>query len=291
MNPNGRTNNMKLIDVIVGFFKSLFGRKVDGNCGDCSDRTVCQTTDRNKKYVVIVGMETSKWGVCSGADQDSNTMLSLIKQYVDSDHIVKLNNKQATVAAVRKSLEDQIAKVPEDGLFIFTYSGHGGQYPKSHGSKNETDGQDEFLCLFDGPMIDDDLWTMFGRCKGRVLFVADCCHSGTMYRLPSVGGAETDEELLERESLERPFFSKYENVRDVMRRMLVFSGCGEETVSWGDAKNGGVMTSSMKRAFNKCLTYREWWRAFRADSSFKRVRQVPICTKIGAFDLNAKIFN
>lgn len=210
---------------------------------------------------------------------------------MDRDHIIRLNDSQATVKNVVDALNKQISKVPEDGLFTFVYSGHGGQYPKSHGSKNETDGQDEFLCLFDGPMIDDDLWTMFGRCKGRVLFVADCCHSGTMYRLPSVGGAETDEELLERESLERPFFSKYENVRDVMRRMLVFSGCGEETVSWGDAKNGGVMTSSMKRAFNKCLTYREWWRAFRADSSFKRVRQVPICTKIGAFDLNAKIFN
>jgi hypothetical protein len=47
----------------------------------------------------------------------------------------------------------------------------------------------------------------------------------------------------------------------------------------------------MKRAFNKCLNYREWWKAFKSDESFKKVKQVPICTKVGAFDLEAKIFN
>lgn len=292
MNPNGRTNNMKVIDAIIGFIKSLFSKKpADGNCDDCSDRTVCQTTDKNKKYAVIVGMETSKWGGCPGADKDSNTMLALIKQYVDNnqDHIKKLNNKTATVDAVRAALNEQIAKVPEDGLFIFTYSGHGGQYNKSASASNETDGRDEFLCLFDGPMIDDELWTIMNQCKGRVLCIYDCCHSGTMYRLPNEEPG-FDEEAENREPLEKPFFAKYENVRAGIR-MLVFSGCGEETVSWGDSKNGGVMTASMNRAFNKCLNYRDWWKKFKADSAFKKVKQTPICTKVGAFDLEAKVFN
>ena len=283
---------MKLIDIILGFFKSLFKKPTNnGDCDDCIDRAICQTTDKNKKYVVIVGMETSKWGGCPGADKDSNTMFSLINQYVDDkdEHIIRLNNKQATVSAVKNALNKQIAKVPEDGLFIFTYSGHGGQYNKSASAKNETDGRDEFLCLYDDPLIDDDLWTIMNQCKGRVLCIYDCCHSGTMYRLPA-DGAEADEEVAEREPLEKPFFAKYENVRAGIR-MLVFSGCGEETVSWGDSKNGGVMTSSMKRTFNKCLNYREWWKAFKSDASFKKVKQVPICTKVGAFDLEAKIFN
>ena len=279
---------MKIIDIILGFFKSIF-KKPSDDCDNCTDRTVCQTLDKNKKFALVVGMETSKWGSCPGADQDSNTMNAMISQYVDSSHIVRLNNKQATVAAFKKALTEQIEKVPEDGLLIVTYSGHGGQYNKSSTAKDETDGRDEFLCLFDGALIDNDLWEMFGWCKGRVFVVFDCCHSGTMYRLPSVEG-ECEGEVLERESLESPFFSKYENVRDVTRRMFVFSGCGEETVSWGD-RNGGVMTNSMKRAFNKCLTYREWWNKFKADSSFKKVKQVPICTKIGAFDVNAKVFN
>ena len=282
---------MKLLNIIFGFFKKLF-KKPDpnGNCPECEVKDICQTTDKSKKYAVIVGMETSKWGGCPGADKDSNTMLSLIKQYVNADHIKKFNNKEATVSAVKNALNEQIAKVPEDGLFVFTYSGHGGQYNKSATAKNETDGRDEFLCLYDGPLIDDELWTIMNQCKGRVLCIYDCCHSSTMYRLPSEDSDEGSEKTLDRVPLETAFFSKFENTRDPIR-MLVFSGCGEETVSWGDAKNGGVMTSSMNRAFNKCLTYREWWKKFKTDSAFKKVKQVPYCTKIGAFDLEAKIFN
>lgn len=283
---------MKLIDIILGFFKSIFKKPSDdGDCDDCTDRTICQTTDKNKKFALVVGMETSKWGACPGADKDSNTMNAMISQYVDSSHIVRLNNKQATVAAFKKALTEQIEKVPEDGLLILTYSGHGGQYGKSSSAKDETDGRDEFLCLFDGALIDNDLWEMFGWCKGRIFFVADCCHSGTIYRLPVDGESDSSEETLDREPLEQPFFGRFENMRDISRRMLVVSGCGEETVSWGDSKNGGCLTSSMNRAFNKCLNYREWWNKFRTDSSLKKVKQVPICTKIGAFDLNAKIFN
>lgn len=74
-------------------------------------------------------METSKWGKCAGSDKDSNVMQGIIKEY--TNNIVKLNNGQATVEAVRNALKEQIKEVPSDGLFIFTYSGHGGQYNKS----------------------------------------------------------------------------------------------------------------------------------------------------------------
>ena len=56
------------------------------------------------------------------------------------------------------------------------------------------------------------------------------------------------------------------------------------------AKNTGDIETALKN-FNKCLTYREWWKAFKTDSAFKKVKQTPICTKVGAFDLEAKVFN
>ena len=283
---------MKFFNAILGFFKNLFGAgkkpNENGDCDDCEVKAVCQTTDKNKKYALVVGMENSKWGSCSGSNKDSNVMLGLVQQYVDNSHIVKLNDKQGTVSAVRKALEEQIAKVPEDGLFIFTYSGHGGQYNKSSSAKDETDGQDEFLCLYDGALVDNDLWEIFNKCKGRTFVVFDCCHSGTMYRLPNEPEEGIEEE--DRLPLEKPFFAKFENVRAGIS-MLVISGCGEETVSWGDSVNGGVLTCAMKKNFNKCLTYKEWWNKFKQESSFKKVKQVPICTRIGGFDINAKIFN
>ena len=281
---------MKLIDIIVGFFKKIFSKKNDGECGECYEKDVCQTVDRSKKYALIVGVEFSKWGTCAGSNRDSDTMLGLIKQYVDGSHIVKLNNGQATTIAVRKALKEQIAKVPEDGLLIFAYSGHGGQTPKKSNASNETDGKDEFLCLYDGYILDDELWTIFGECKGRILFIVDACHSGTMYRLPSEPIDENLDDAENRIPLEKPFFARFENARSSHRR-LVISGCGEETVSWGDSSQGGVLTSSLKRAFDKCLTYKEWWNKTRIDNAFKKVKQVPIATRIGSFDVNSKVFN
>lgn len=72
---------MKIINAIIGFFRNLFGKKPagDGDCGNCEVKDICQTTDRNKKFAVIVGMENSKWGRCSGSDKDSNVMLGLIR--------------------------------------------------------------------------------------------------------------------------------------------------------------------------------------------------------------------
>ena len=281
---------MKLIDIIVGFFKKIFSKKNDGECDSCNVKDVCQTVDKNKRYAVIIGMESSKWGACAGSNKDSETMLGLIKQYVDGSHIVKLNNGQGTTVAVRKALKEQIAKVPEDGLLIFTYSGHGGQTPKKSNASNETDGKDEFLCLYDGYILDDELWIIFGECKGRILFIVDACHSSTMYRLPSEEIDETLDDAENRLPLDTPFFAKYENARSSIS-MFVISGCDESTVSWGDSIQGGVLTSSLKRAFDKCLTYKEWWNKTRIDNAFKKVKQVPIATRIGSFDVNSKVFN
>ena len=86
---------MKIINAIIGFFRNLFGKKAnsDGDCDNCDVKAVCQTTDRTKKYAVVVGMESSKWGSCAGSTKDSNVMYDLIKQYVDENHIIKYNDR------------------------------------------------------------------------------------------------------------------------------------------------------------------------------------------------------
>ena len=175
---------MKLIDFILDLLKKIFFKKTTNECDACSDRDACaHTIDKSKKYALLIGMETSKWGSCPGANLDSNNMLGMVSQFVDSNHIVKLNDGKATKFAVVKALQDQIAKTPEDGIFVFTYSGHGGQMNASSTAKNETDGKDEFLCLYDNYLIDNDLWTIFNKCKGRILFIVDACHSSTMFSL------------------------------------------------------------------------------------------------------------
>lgn len=78
-------------------------------------------------------------------------------------------------------------------LLFLTYSGHGGQVPDVTGE--EGDKLDETWCLFDGQLIDDELYLELTRFRAgvRILVFSDSCHSGTVTRarpprdLPSAG--------------------------------------------------------------------------------------------------------
>lgn len=92
-----------------------------------------------------------------------------------------------TNAATRKSVIDEIKKAAADlkegDIFFVTYSGHGGQVPDFNGDE-EDDGLDETWCLFDGQLIDDELYELWSMFKSgvRVLVLSDSCHSGTVVR-------------------------------------------------------------------------------------------------------------
>jgi metacaspase-1 len=49
---------------------------------------------------------------------------------------------------------------------------------------DETDRMDETWCLFDGEMLDDELYAAYGKFKPgvRILVLSDSCHSGTVTR-------------------------------------------------------------------------------------------------------------
>ena len=68
-------------------------------------------------------------------------------------------------------------------LFFLTYSGHGGQVPDVNGDE-ETTSKDETWCLYDGELIDDELYFELSRFAAgvRVLVLSDSCHSGTVTR-------------------------------------------------------------------------------------------------------------
>ena len=75
------------------------------------------------------------------------------------------------------------AKALRKGDFFFlTYSGHGGQVPDVTGE--EADKQDETWCLYDGQLIDDELYFELSRFAAgvRILVFSDSCHSGTVTR-------------------------------------------------------------------------------------------------------------
>ena len=92
--------------------------------------------------------------------------------------ITKKATRANLLAALRKA-----AKALGDGDFFFmSFSGHGGQVPDVSGE--EDDKQDETWCLYDGQLIDDELYFELSKFKAgvRIFVVSDSCHSGTVVR-------------------------------------------------------------------------------------------------------------
>jgi len=94
--------------------------------------------------------------------------------------VQSLLTKRATRSAVLGGLAKAAKALKAGDLFFLTYSGHGGQVPDRN--DDEPDAQDETWCLYDGELIDDELYTALGRfARGvRVLVLSDSCHSGTV---------------------------------------------------------------------------------------------------------------
>jgi len=89
---------------------------------------------------------------------------------------------QATRAAVLGAMRQAARTLKSGDFFLLTYSGHGGQVPDTNG--DEKDRQDETWCLWDGQLIDDELYLELSRFAAgvRVLVLSDSCHSGTVTR-------------------------------------------------------------------------------------------------------------
>lgn len=93
-----------------------------------------------------------------------------------------LLTKQGTRAKMLAAMRKAAKQLRKGDLFFLTYSGHGGQVPDVTGE--EIDKQDETWCLYDGQVIDDELYLELSRFAAgvRILVLSDSCHSGTVTR-------------------------------------------------------------------------------------------------------------
>ena len=119
-------------------------------------------------------------GPLAACEFDANDMAALARaQGIKANVLLtKKGTRAKTLAGIRAAAKSLRA----GDLFFLTYSGHGGQVPDVTG--DEADKQDETWCLYDGQLIDDELYFELSRFAAgvRILVLSDSCHSGTVTR-------------------------------------------------------------------------------------------------------------
>ncbi len=123
-------------------------------------------------------------GPLAACEFDAKDMAAIAKSGSMASTV--LLTKSATRKAVLAALRSAAAKLRRGDYFFLTFSGHGGQVPDSSSAPDEADKQDETWCLYDGQLIDDELYAELGRFATgvRILVLSDSCHSGTVTRAP-----------------------------------------------------------------------------------------------------------
>ncbi|MEP6608107.1 MAG: caspase family protein [Burkholderiaceae bacterium] len=120
---------------------------------------------------------TGPLGAC---EFDANDMAALARS--QKIKATTLLTRKATRANLLSNIRSAAKSLKSGDLFFLTYSGHGGQVRDVTG--DETDKQDETWCLYDGQLIDDELYFELSRFAAgvRILVLSDSCHSGTVTR-------------------------------------------------------------------------------------------------------------
>ena len=181
-----------------------------------------------------------------------------------------------TTAATRQRVIDQLKaaanSLSSGDILLLSYSGHGGQLPDLNG--DEDDGQDETWCLYDGQLVDDELYALLGlfRAGVRILVLSDSCHSGTVVKMVYYSKLSTSQSLIATESpvyrampnevamrvyqankaTYDPILSdpQLKNTKSqVQASVLLVSGCQDNQLSQDGAFNG-LFTGKLLRVWN-----------------------------------------
>jgi metacaspase-1 len=119
-------------------------------------------------------------GALNACEADADDMADIAKTL--NFTVKTLLTKAATRQKVSAEIRAAAKSLKSGDIFMLTYSGHGGQLPDLN--HDEPDRQDETWCLYDGELVDDELFSLLGKfAKGiRILVFSDSCHSGTVIK-------------------------------------------------------------------------------------------------------------
>jgi predicted chitinase len=143
----------------------------------------------NKKYSLSIGLNAvdpkfydGEWdGALACCEKDARDINS-IAAVLGYDKKEVLLTKDATREKVLKILNEYSKDLKQGDYMVLFYSGHGGQVTDENG--DEDDELDETWCLYNGELIDDELYNALSQFESgvRIYVLSDSCHSGTVIK-------------------------------------------------------------------------------------------------------------
>jgi hypothetical protein len=176
---------------------------------------------------------------CWGCELDVDNMARILD--AQGFEINMMKTESATRDNILDKIGDIAQSIDDDDIFVFYYSGHGGQQVDRN--SDELDGHDETLIAYDREIIDDELYEKFRLFPAgtRLVMISDSCNSGTNYR-------SIRDVPFQHASPICPIPEKLTAREEVMFQMIHMGGCRDGGASYG-YYGGGAFTTSLCEAW------------------------------------------
>lgn len=152
-------------------------------------------------YGLVVGIDDyiGRENDLTGAVNDANDIAAALNT-IGATEVVLLTDGAATKDAIESAWLRLVSTAMPGDTIVFSYAGHGSQEPEPAGRRGEADGLNENFILGGYQsigeaarerIVDDEIFAWLQMAEDRaieVIFIADSCHSGTMYR--TIAGPE-----------------------------------------------------------------------------------------------------
>jgi hypothetical protein len=229
--------------------------------------------DKPKGIALTIGLNSVDPGHYAGwsgdlkaCEFDANDMAEIARK--SGFEVKTLLTEDATRDNVKGEISDVASELKSGDMFMLCYSGHGGQIVDLN--DDEYDHRDETWCLYDGELIDDEIFDLLAQFRAgvRIVSTSDSCHSGTVLKAARPAkkklwlkkGGEKIKCMPER--YEDKVYTRnkamYDDIltnkslktfRDVEAGALLISGCMDDQFSYDGLENG-LFTETLLKVWN-----------------------------------------
>lgn len=213
----------------------------------------------------------------NGCINDQQAIKDKLNTYFPGFDIRTYSDSEVTKKRFANEIDSAIAVLRPDDTLLISYSGHGTQLRDDN--KDESDGYDEALYLYDGPFRDDVFNVLLNKIPAgaNVIILLDSCFSGTATRAIELTGVKG--RFLKSRNYKpglkskNRFAASYDN-----SKWLTISGCGEHQTSadaYINERHNGAFTFYALKALRSEMTYEQWFDKIRTYLPSDNFEQAP----------------